>query len=163
MKIFKLLVILFVVSLLHACANQRLFTVDSDSESKKKFEQKQNIIADTATKSEITLSAAISALLTTAEKQVSVEDFNGAAASLERALRISPNEALVHLRLAAVRLKQGQAHAALQLAFKGQSLMETRSNSGNKTVLEKQFWQVIGDCYRYLGNAQKAEQAYRNL
>ena len=161
MKTLKLLPFLFVVFLLNTCANQRLTTLDPDSDKAIKSEQQQS--ASTEKKTDLALNPALSALLASAQKHVSVEDFNGAAASLERALRISPREALVHLRLAEVRLKQGQAHAALQLAFKGQSLMETNSAAERKNILEKQFWQVIGDCYRYLGNHQKAEQAYQNL
>jgi len=154
---------LLLVFLLNACANQALQRSESDSENTKDNGQTQNTLAYTDKSASSTLSPALSSLLNTAEKQVLMEDFNGAAASLERALRISPNEALVHLRLAEVRLKQGQAHAALQLAFKGQSLLENSSASRNRNTLQKQFWKVIGDCYSYLGNYQKAEQAYRNL
>lgn len=151
--------------LLNACANQSLQKPEASVEQATTIDEKGNTITDIEQKLQVTLSPdlspALTSLLGTAEKQMLAEDLNGAAASLERALRISPSEAVVHLRLAEVRLKQGQAHAALQMAFKGQALMENRGDFADKAVLEKRFWQVIGDCYSALGNYQKAQQAYQ--
>jgi hypothetical protein len=63
-------------------------------------------------------SKAVKTLLQQAELQRSSGDLTGAAATLERALRIEPENAYVWNRLAHVRLKQGQNGLAAELAAK---------------------------------------------
>ena len=63
-------------------------------------------------------SKAVKTLLQQAELQRSSGDLTGAAATLERALRIEPENAYVWNRLAHVRFKQGQAGLAGELAAK---------------------------------------------
>ena len=63
-------------------------------------------------------SKAVKTLLQQADLQRSSGDLTGAAATLERALRIEPENAYVWNRLAHVRFKQGQAGLAGELAAK---------------------------------------------
>lgn len=99
---------------------------------------------------------AVQALLAQAKQQVQQGDLQSAELSLERALRISPRNAQVHFDLASVRLKQGNAYSALQLALKGQSYTQ----KGQENSL---FWRLIGDCHSALGNREKASEAYNHL
>lgn len=64
------------------------------------------------------MSKAVKTLLQQAELQRSAGDLTGAAATLERALRIEPDSAYVWNRLAHVRAEQGQAGLAGELAAK---------------------------------------------
>jgi hypothetical protein len=63
-------------------------------------------------------SKAVKTLLQQADLQRASGDLTGAAATLERALRIEPESAYVWNRLAHVRLKQGQNGLAAELAAK---------------------------------------------
>lgn len=62
------------------------------------------------------------ALARKADEQVRASDLMGAAATLERALRIEPNNAGLWSRLAEVRLRQGDKAQAEQLALKSNGL-----------------------------------------
>ncbi len=67
------------------------------------------------------LDGPVLAMLTTAQQQQGSGDLNSAAASLERAQRIAPREPQVLYRLAQVRLAQGDAAQAEQVARRGLS------------------------------------------
>lgn len=71
------------------------------------------------------MSKAVRTLLQQAELQRSSGDLTGAAATLERALRIEPENAYVWNRLAHVRAQQGQAGLAAELAAKSSSFAGT--------------------------------------
>lgn len=101
---------------------------------------------------------AVSALLSQAYEHELNREYELAISKLERALRISPNAPQVHLQLASVRLKQDQAYDALQIALKGQSLLNEASQD-----LVKAFWRLLGDCYTSLGQSAKASAAYSHL
>jgi Flp pilus assembly protein TadD len=62
------------------------------------------------------------ALTKRAEEDMRAGDLSGAAATLERALRIEPNNAGLWSRLAEVRLRQGDKAQAEQLALKSSGL-----------------------------------------
>jgi Flp pilus assembly protein TadD len=64
------------------------------------------------------MSKAVKTLLQQAELQRSSGDLTGAAATLERALRIEPDSAYVWNRLAHIRAEQGQTGLAGELAAK---------------------------------------------
>jgi hypothetical protein len=85
---------------------------------------------------------AVVALLDTAERQANSGDLEAAAASLERAIRIDPRNPVLWYHLATVRLSQGDAQAAEQLATKSNSLA-----SGN-TVQQVRNWQLIARARR---------------
>ncbi len=65
---------------------------------------------------------ATSSLLAKVDRQEEVQNWERAAALLERALRIEPRNATLWHRLAQVRLQQGQYHLAASLAQKSNAL-----------------------------------------
>ena len=67
-------------------------------------------------------SKAVLALESRAAHQMSQGDWNGAVASLERALRIEPRNPRLWNRLAQVRLQQGQTRLAASLAARSNAL-----------------------------------------
>ena len=78
-------------------------------------EQRETVAMATPPRS---MSKAVKTLLQQAELQRSSGDLTGAAATLERALRIEPDSAYVWNRLAHVRAEQGQTGLAGELAAK---------------------------------------------
>lgn len=72
--------------------------------------------------SEQDTSRATSSLLAKVDTQEEAQNWERAAALLERALRIEPRSAQLWHRLAQIRLQQGQYHLAASLAQKSNSL-----------------------------------------
>ncbi|AYC31692.1 tetratricopeptide repeat protein [Pseudomonas cavernae] len=99
------------------------------------------------------LDGPVLALLTTAQQQQGGGDLNGAASSLERAQRIAPREPQVLYRLAEVRLAQGDAAQAEQLAQRGLSY------AGGRPALQASLWGLIAQARERQGNAAGAAQA----
>lgn len=99
------------------------------------------------------LAGPVLALLTSAKQQQSGGDFNGAASSLERAQRIAPREPQVLYRLAEVRLAQGDASQAEQLAQQGLRYSEGRS------ALQAGLWDLIARARTAQGNTAGAQEA----
>lgn len=97
--------------------------------------------------------APVQALLRTAQQQQASGDLNGAAASLERAQRIAPREPQVLYRLAEVRLAQGDAAEAEQLAQRGLSF------SSGHAALQAGLWDLIAEAREQRGDRDGAEQA----
>lgn len=99
------------------------------------------------------LDGPVLALLTTARQQESNGDLNGANASLERAMRIAPREPQVLYRLAQVRLGQGDAAQAEQLAQRGLSYASGRPE------LQAGLWELVAQAREQQGDNAGAEQA----
>lgn len=99
------------------------------------------------------LDGPVLALLTTAQQQQGGGDLNGAASSLERAQRIAPREPQVLYRLAEVRLAQGDAAQAEQLAQRGLSF------AGGRPSLQAGLWELIAKSRERQGNVAGAAQA----
>jgi hypothetical protein len=99
------------------------------------------------------LDGPVLALLTTAQQQQSSGDLNGAASSLERAQRIAPREPQVLYHLAEVRLAQGDAAQAEQLARRGLTY------AGGRQALQAGFWELIAQARERQGDPQGATQA----
>ena len=103
---------------------------------------------------------AVVALLDTAEQQANAGDLEAAAASLERAIRIDPRNPALWYHLATVRLSQGEARAAEQLAVKSNSL-----STGNKSQ-QARNWELIARARRAqddTAGAREAEQKAKAL
>jgi len=83
------------------------------------------------------LDGPVLALLSNAREQQGNGNLSGAAASLERAQRIAPREPQVLYRLAEVRLKQGDAEQAEQIA------QRALSYAGDRPPLQAALWDVI--------------------
>ncbi len=99
------------------------------------------------------LDGPVLALLTTAQQQQGGGDLNGAASSLERAQRIAPREPQVLYRLAEVRLAQGDAAQAEQLARRGLTY------AGGRPELQASLWGLIAQSRDQQGDPQGAAQA----
>ena len=101
------------------------------------------------------LDGPVLALLTTAKQLQSSGDFNGASSSLERAQRIAPREPQVLYRLAEVRLEQGDAGQAEQLA------QRALSYSNGRPALQASLWDLIARARTQQGNTAGAQEAQR--
>ncbi len=99
------------------------------------------------------LDGPVLALLTTAQQQQSGGDYNGASSSLERAQRIAPREPQVLFRLAQVRLAQGDAPQAEQLARRGLTYANGRPD------LQAGLWNIIAQARDKQGDAAGAALA----
>ncbi|WP_110968888.1 tetratricopeptide repeat protein [Pseudomonas huaxiensis] len=99
------------------------------------------------------LDGPVLALLTTAQQQQSGGDYNGASSSLERAQRIAPREPQVLYRLAQVRLAQGDAPQAEQLARRALTYANGRPD------LQSGLWNIIAQSREKQGDAAGAALA----
>jgi hypothetical protein len=99
------------------------------------------------------LDGPVLALLTTAQQQQGGGDLNGAASSLERAQRIAPREPQVLYRLAEVRLAQGDAAQAEQLARRGLTY------ASGRPALQAGLWDLIAQARERQGDPAGAAQA----
>ena len=99
------------------------------------------------------LDGPVLALLTTAQQQQGGGDLNGAASSLERAQRIAPREPQVLYRLAEVRLAQGDAAQAEQLARRG------LTQASGRPALQASLWDLIARAREGQGDPAGAAQA----
>jgi hypothetical protein len=99
---------------------------------------------------------AVQVLMRRADDQRSGGDLDGATVSLERALRIAPDDALLWHRLAEVRMAQQRADLVVQLAAKSNALADAADRelrSGN--------WRLIAQARRSLGDSSGAREAER--
>ena len=90
----------------------------------------------------------------------SARDLEAAAASLERAIRIDPRNAILWHHLATIRLAEGEPTEAEQLAAKSNSLA-----AGNQP-LQARNWELIAQARHERGDAagaRAAEQRARGL
>jgi Tfp pilus assembly protein PilF len=96
---------------------------------------------------------AVAGLMETARADAASGNLAGAAASIERALRIEPRNARLWHELARVRLKQGQYAQAENVA--------ARSNSwaGDDRVLRAENWRLIAESRRARGDSEGAKAA----
>ncbi len=99
------------------------------------------------------LDGPVLALLTTAQQQQSSGDLNGASSSLERAQRVAPREPQVLYRLAQVRLAQGDAPQAEQLARRALTY------ANGRTSLQASLWGLIAQAREKQGDAAGAALA----
>jgi predicted Zn-dependent protease len=101
------------------------------------------------------MAPAVEALAARAEQQRQTGDYGGAAATLERALRIEPQQAYLWNRLARVRLEQGQGSQASNLAARSNAL------AGNQSKLKQNNWDIIATIRRQSGDIEGAVEAER--
>jgi Flp pilus assembly protein TadD len=98
---------------------------------------------------------AVASLASRAEQQRRGGDSSGAAATLERALRIQPQEAYLWNRLARVRLEQGMSDSAAKLAARSNAL------TGDQPSLKTNNWEIIATSRRQKGDIEGAVEAER--
>jgi len=99
------------------------------------------------------LAPAVGALASQAERQRQMGDYVGAAATLERALRIEPREAFLYNRLARVRMEQGSYAQAGNFAQRSNSLAK------DQPQLKQDNWGMIAVARRVTGDAAGAAEA----
>lgn len=99
------------------------------------------------------LSPATDGLARQAEQQRQMGDYVGAAATLERALRIQPQEAYLWNRLARVRMEQGSHTQAGNLAARSNALAK------DQPELKRDNWSIIAVSKRVAGDAEAAAAA----
>lgn len=100
---------------------------------------------------------AVQVLLQRSQDQLRDGDLNAAAASLERAIRISPRDPEPWYRLAVVRERQGRFGQAADLAAKSNAL----AGDGNP-ALSRDNWWLIARVRRAVGDLAGARVAERN-
>lgn len=93
------------------------------------------------------------ALLEQADASYEQGNINDSVATIERALRIEPRNAMLLHKLATLRFQQGQPDLAENLAKKSALLAE-----GN-AKLKKQNWLLIAEVRRQLGDSKGAASA----
>jgi len=103
---------------------------------------------------------AVVALLDRADAYHQSGDISNEAATVERALRIDPNNGRLWNRLAVIRLDQGQPRQAEQLALKSNALSrgDTRLQAQNWRLVAKARWSMNDSA-----GARAAEKKIREL
>lgn len=100
------------------------------------------------------MSPVVRTLITSAQNQRNAGNWDGAASSLERALRIEPRNAMLWGRLADVRYGQQAWRKAIQLAAKSNTL------AGSDHTLRRQNWYLMANAYQALDDPISS-QKYR--
>ncbi len=95
------------------------------------------------------------ALVETAEREAAAGALENAAAALERALAIDPQNPSLWYRLGELRLDQGQPEQAIQMASKAATL------AGDDAALRRSSWLLIAHGHRALGDEASAQDALR--
>lgn len=96
---------------------------------------------------------AVRDLWSQAEQARRAGDYDNAALTLERILRIAPDDAVIWSRLAEVRLLQGNSSQAENLAAKSNSM------SLDNTLLNYRNWLIIARARKLAGNDVGAQEA----
>ena len=97
--------------------------------------------------------AVIASLLQESNNYVSSGDTEKAIATLERALRIEPTNALLWHRFALIRLQQSNWQQAISLARKSNAL------AVDDESLRAENWSIIARAFEALGESEKANEA----
>ena len=103
--------------------------------------------------SRVQSSSVVVALLSDADMSYQQGNLDESVATIERALRIEPRNALLLYKLASLRLQQGQPELAENLAKKSELLAQ-----GNAS-LKKKNWLLIAEAREQMGNQAGAKQA----
>lgn len=102
---------------------------------------------------EPTLGAASRALVSQAQTQLATKNYAVAASSLERALRIEPDNPLLWIELGKLRLAEGNYVQAENMARKAVSM------SVNAPRAQSSAWRLIAESYRARGKNIEAQEA----
>ena len=102
---------------------------------------------------EPTLGAASRALVSQAQTQMATKNYPVAASSIERALRIEPDNPLLWIELGKIRLAEGNYVQAENMARKAVSM------AVNAPRAQSSAWRLIADSYRARGKNIEAQEA----
>ena len=91
--------------------------------------------------------------MTKANDQATEGQYQAAAGSLERAIRIAPDDPELWYQLARIRLRQGELVEAEELAGK------SRTMAGGQPVLQARNWRLVAVVRQQRGDDAGADQA----
>lgn len=111
--------------------------------------------APTAPPKQFKLSSASASLVKLARAQTGKGDFGGATATVERALRIEPDNPLLWIELGQVHLAEGNAPQAESMGRKAAAL-----STGDPST-QSASWRLVGDALRARGRTLDATEAYQ--
>ena len=97
--------------------------------------------------------AAVTSLVSSADKSIKQGDYKAGSAAIERALRLDPKNAELWHRLAQVRLRQSEYAQVESLSLKSNAL-----SNGNKTLMARN-WSLISKARRARGDGVGADEA----
>lgn len=103
----------------------------------------------------VTQTSVVQRLMSSAQQSRDEGEWEAAANSLERALRIEPRNAVLWGQLADVRFRQANWQQAIQLAAKSNALADNNIN------LLRQNWVLMANAYDAIGDSDRA-QSYRD-
>jgi len=164
-SLYVYVVALLMLVLLSGCINTR--TIDVHTQDPAEVEDRavvdgktlplpdDAVVTAEPLRGEPVMSPGVKSLLADARRQRQTQNWDGAAGSLERALRIEPRNATLWSRLAEVRYDQRAWKKAIQLAAKSNTLIKTNEN------LRRQNWVLMASAYDASGDSEKA-QKYRD-
>ena len=157
------LILFILVSTLYACAEQpkkseALIPVEERNVPPVKdqhFDSTRDVTGakDSKTNNSKPQTSVIIALLDEAKSQADKGHSDKAAATIERALRIEPNNAVLWHQLALIRMQQQQWQQAIVLARKSNTL------AADNEPLKSENWGIIAEAYEKLGDKLKAKEA----
>ena len=101
------------------------------------------------------MSPVAQSLLARSDALIREGEWDAASNSLERALRLEPNNAVLWNKLAGVRYQQQDWQQAIQLAAKSNTLVVSDNN------LKRRNWNMMANAYHSLGDTDSA-QKYRS-
>ena len=151
MIFFKKLILIIVLLNLFACAEQpkkSTVLVPIEERNAPIAKKKPNGKAIDSQKETV-----IASLINDAEQYSSQGKTEQAVATIERALRIEPKNALLWHQLAAARMQQQQWQQAIAMARKSNAL------AGANRRLRSDNWALIAAAYDSLGDKKKAKEA----
>lgn len=102
----------------------------------------------------VSANQAVISLIDTARQHRDRGDYASAGSSLERALRIEPNNGYLWKALAELNYAEGNYREAESMALRGNSYANSDGN------LRKQLWSLVGDARKKQGNHESARDAY---
>jgi len=151
------ILLLSLLFFLQACAtksNPRLVPVEDRTSADSTNDQAVDIsVTEGREDTDGQSSPAVLALLENARHDAASGRREAAAATIERALRLEPKNALLWHRLASLKLQQGHREQALNLARKSNTLA-----AGNQS-LQVANWQVIARVKEQAGDKEGLRQA----
>lgn len=112
------------------------------------------VVPQTRTRPVASSNPAVLSLLDRAHKQSAAGELEQAGASLERALRIEPRNALLWQELARVRLDLGLYRQAESLAAKSNGF------AADNRTLRRENWRIIGQARSGQGDYRGAQDAF---
>jgi Flp pilus assembly protein TadD len=112
--------------------------------------------APTQPQKQFRLSTASAALVKQAHAQSGKGDFGAATATVERALRIEPNNPLLWIELGQVHLAEGNTSQAESMGRKAVALSVGDPNA------QSAAWRLVGDALRVRGRVLEATEAYQH-